>query len=84
MKTKSLQMASDEWNLPKQRLCLKFEKVDHEELKDVEIICEGDQSFWKVGNGQINHWRVPCDRQLLETQFMIVNKDGKYYISDLG
>lgn len=55
---------------------LKFESVDTEELKDVEIKFDGDKAIFKVGEGETAHYHVPNDKKLWETQFMIVQIDG--------
>jgi predicted component of type VI protein secretion system len=65
-------------------LRLKFESVDTEELKNVEINFEGDRAIFKVGEGEANHYQIPNDKKLWETQFMIININGQYYIRDLG
>lgn len=70
--------------IPEKRLKLKFESVDTEELKNVEITFEGDRSIFKVGEGEANHYQIPNDKKLWETQFMIINVGGQYYIRDLG
>jgi hypothetical protein len=70
--------------IPEKRLRLKFESVDTEELKNVEINFEGDRAIFKVGEGEANHYQIPNDKKLWETQFMIINIDGQYFIRDLG
>ena len=70
--------------IPDKRLKLKFESVDTEELKNVEINFEGDRGLFKIGEGEANHYQIPNDKKLWETQFMIVCIGGKYYIRDLG
>jgi predicted component of type VI protein secretion system len=70
--------------VPEKRLRLKFESVDTEELKNVEINFEGDRAIFKVGEGEANHYQIPNDKKLWETQFMIINVNGQYYIRDLG
>lgn len=70
--------------LPEKKLKMKFESVDTEELKNVEITFEGDRACFKIGEGEANHYQIPNDKKLWETQFMIVTVDGKYYIRDLG
>jgi len=42
--------------IPEKRLKLKFESVDTEELKNVEITFEGDRGIFKVGEGESNHY----------------------------
>jgi len=70
--------------IPEKRLKMKFESVDTEELKNVEISFEGDRAIYKVGEGEANHYQIPNDKKLWETQFMIVCLNGQYYIRDLG
>lgn len=70
--------------IPEKRLKLKFESVDTEELKNVEINFEGDRGIFKIGEGEANHYQIPNDKKLWETQFMIINVGGQYYIRDLG
>jgi hypothetical protein len=70
--------------IPEKRLKLKFESVDTEELKNVEINFEGDRAIFKIGEGEANHYQIPNDKKLWETQFMIINVGGQYYIRDLG
>ena len=42
--------------IPKMRLKLKFESVQTEELKNVEITFEGNRGIFKVGDGELNHY----------------------------
>ena len=42
--------------IPEKRLKLKFESVDTEELKNVEINFEGDRAIFKIGEGEANHY----------------------------
>ena len=42
--------------IPEKRLKLKFESVDTEELKNVEITFEGDKALFKIGEGEANHY----------------------------
>jgi hypothetical protein len=70
--------------LPDKTLTMKFESVDTEELKGVEITFNGDRSIFKVGEGEANHYQIPNDKKLWESQFMIINKGGQYFIRDLG
>jgi hypothetical protein len=65
-------------------LYLKFTNVDTEELKDLEIKFDGNLAQLKVGEGDCNHYIICNDKKLWESQFMILSKDGKYYIRDLG
>jgi len=66
------------------KLHMKFEAVDTEELKNLEISVDGTRGIFKVGEGEANHYQIPNDKKLWESQLMIVCKDGKYYIRDLG
>lgn len=70
--------------LPDKKVTMKFESVDTEELKNVEIVVNGDRAIYKVGEGEANHYQIPNDKKLWESQFMIVNHNGQYYIRDLG
>lgn len=54
-------------DIPDKKLILKFEQVDTEELKDVEIVVEGDRAIYKVGEGETSHYHVPNDKKLWET-----------------
>ena len=63
---------------------MKFEAVDTEELKNLEISVDGTQGIFKIGEGEANHYQIPNDKKLWESQLMIVCKDGKYFIRDLG
>lgn len=53
--------------IPEKRLRLKFESVDTDELKNVEINFEGDRAIFKVGEGEANHYQIPNDKKLWET-----------------
>ena len=66
------------------KLHMTFEAVDTEELKNLEISVDGTQGVYKVGEGESNHYVIPNDKKLWESQFMIVSKDGKYFIRDMG
>ena len=44
---------------PHQKLTLKIEKADTEELKDIEIQVESDTAFYKVGDGETCHFHIP-------------------------
>ena len=68
----------------KQKLHLTFESVDTEELKNLTFSFEGDQGIFKVGEGEANHYQIPNDKKLWGSQFMIVCKDGRYFIRDMG
>ena len=70
--------------IPEKSLTLKFESVDTEELKDVSVTFNGDRGIFKIGEGEANHYQIPNDKKLWETQFMIISMDGQYYIRDLG
>lgn len=63
---------------------MKFTNVDTEELKDLEIKVDGNVSQFKVGEGDYNHYVISNDKKLWESQFMILSKNGHYYIRDLG
>ena len=66
------------------KLHMKFEAVDTDELKNLEISVDGTKGIFKVGEGEANHYQIPNDKKLWESQLMIVCKDGKYYMRDLG
>lgn len=66
------------------KLHMRFEAVDTEELKNLEISVDGTQGVFKIGEGEANHYQIPNDKKLWESQLMIVCKDGKYFIRDLG
>ena len=66
------------------KLNLKFEAVDTEELRNLEIQVDGNQGIFKIGEGEANHYQIPNDKKLWESQLMIVCRDGQYYIRDLG
>ena len=63
---------------------MKFEAVDTEELKDLQIDVDGSKAFYKVGEGETNHYKIPNDKKLQDSQFMIISKDGQLYIRDLA
>jgi hypothetical protein len=50
----------------------------------MEINFPGDKAVYKVGEAEGNHFQIPNDKKLLESQFMIICMDEKYYIRDLG
>jgi len=54
-------------NIPEQRLILKFEAVDTDELKNIEIAVEGDRAIFKVGEGETSNYHIPNDKKLWET-----------------
>jgi predicted component of type VI protein secretion system len=66
------------------KLTLRFSSVDTEELKDLEVRLNGDTAQYKVGEGDSNHFVIANDKKLWESQFMIISRDGRYYIRDLG
>jgi hypothetical protein len=70
--------------VPQRRLVLRFEAVDTEELRDIEIKFDGDKAFYKVGEGETCHFHVPNDKKLWETQFLICQINGQYFIRDVG
>jgi hypothetical protein len=63
---------------------LRFESVDTEELKDVEIVVEGDRAIYKIGEGETSHYHIPNDKKLWETQFMVCTIGGEYFLRDMG
>lgn len=70
--------------IPKQRLKLKFEAVDTEELKNIEISVDGDHAIYKVGEGETSNYHIPNDKKLWETQFIVCSKNGQYFLRDMG
>lgn len=54
-------------SVPQDRVVLKFESVDTEELKDLEIPVEGDRGIYKIGEGETSHFHIPNDKKLWET-----------------
>lgn len=54
-------------NIPDKKVVLKFESVDTDELKDLEIHVEGDKAIYKVGEGETSHFHIPNDKKLWET-----------------
>lgn len=66
------------------KLVLRFASVDTDELRDLEVKFSGDQAQFKVGEGDCNHYVIANDKKLWESQFMIISKDGRFYIRDLG
>jgi pSer/pThr/pTyr-binding forkhead associated (FHA) protein len=70
--------------VPMQKLVLKFEQVDTEELRNVEIEVNGESGIYKVGDGETSHYHIPNDKKLWETQFMICSIGGRFYIRDMG
>ena len=67
-----------------EKLVLRFASVDTDELRDLEVKFTGDQAQFKVGEGDCNHYVIANDKKLWESQFMIISKDGRYFIRDLG
>lgn len=67
-----------------QKVVFKFTSVDTEELQGTEVVYDGNLAFFKVGEGDNNHFVIANDKKLWESQFMIVSKGGKFYIRDLG
>ena len=66
------------------KLHLTFEAVDTDELKNLEVSVDGTTGIFKIGEGEANHYQIPNDKKLWESQLMIICKDGGYYIRDLG
>jgi predicted component of type VI protein secretion system len=50
----------------------------------MEIVFKGDRAIFKVGESESNHYQIPNDKKLMDSQFIIVVLNGKYYIRDLG
>ena len=70
--------------ISKKKLTLKFVSVDTDELQGTEISYSGAEGCFKVGEGDLNHYQILNDKKLWESQFMLVCKDGAFYIRDLG
>ena len=70
--------------IPEKRLKLKFEAVDTEELKGIEILVEGDKAIYKIGEGETSNYHIPNDKKLWETQFMVCSINGQFYLRDMG
>lgn len=66
------------------KLALKFASVDTDELRDLEIKISGDRAQFKVGEGECNHYVIANDKKLWESQFVILSRDGQFYLRDLG
>ena len=65
-------------------MVLKFESVDTEELKDLEIPVEGDRAVYKIGEGETSHFHIPNDKKLWETQFAVCSINGEFFLRDMG
>ena len=65
-------------------MTLKFEAVDAEELKDLEIKVDGSLASYKIGDGDTNHYKIASDKTFWESQFNIISKNGRFFIRDLG
>jgi len=65
-------------------LALKFASVDTDELKELEIKFDGNKAQFKIGEGDCNHYVIANDKKLWESQFVIINRDGRYFLRDLG
>jgi hypothetical protein len=70
--------------IPEKRLKLRFEAVDTEELKGIEILVEGDKAIYKIGEGETSNYHIPNDKKLWETQFMVCSINGQFYLRDMG
>lgn len=66
------------------KLHLQFEAVDTEEIKNLCVTFDGNNGLYKIGEGEANQYQIPNDKKLWESQLMIVCKDGKYFVRDLG
>ena len=60
----------------KHKLHMTFEAVDTDELKNLEVTVDGTQGVFKIGEGEANHYQIPNDKKLWESQLMIVCKNG--------
>ena len=70
--------------IPKHSVRLTFQSADTEELQNLQFDYPGDRAFFKLGEGETNHYLIPNDKKLLDSQILIFSKNGKYYIRDLG
>jgi hypothetical protein len=70
--------------LPDHKLVLKFEAVDTDELKNIDIVVNGDRAFFKIGEGETAHYHIPNDKKLWETQLMVQCIGGNYFLRDMG
>lgn len=82
LQRKVMHVRSD--SIPDHRLVLKFEAVDTEELKNIEIAVEGDRAIFKVGEGETSNYHIPNDKKLWETQFSVCCLNGQFYLRDMG
>ena len=71
-------------DIPDKTLVLQFDQADTDELKGLKVTFDGDRAIFKIGEGETSHYHIPNDKKLWETQFMVVNIGGKYYIRDMG
>lgn len=71
-------------DIPDKSLVLQFDQADTDELKGLKVKFDGDRAIFKIGEGETSHYHIPNDKKLWETQFMVVNIGGKYYIRDMG
>ena len=63
---------------------MKFTSSDSEDLRNLEFEFQGDKSIILVGEGEMNHYQIPNDKKVMESQFMIMMIDGAYYLRDLS
>jgi len=66
------------------RLVLVIKAGDTKDLIGQRIEVSGDQMFVKVGENDSNHFRVPNEKKMYNSQFSIIRKDGMFFIRDLG
>ena len=50
----------------------------------MQVSFDGTSSLFKLGEGEANHYQIPNDKKLWESQLMVVCRDGKFYVRDLG
>ena len=55
-----------------------------QKIKNLAISFDGNLGIFKIGEGEANHYQIPNDKKLWESQLMVICKDGKYYLRDLG
>ena len=84
LQRKHLQVRTQLDAIPDKTLVLQFDQADTDELKGLKVKFDGDRAIYKIGEGETSHYHIPNDKKLWETQFMVVNIGGKYYIRDMG
>lgn len=65
-------------------MVLEIKAGDTKDLIGQRIEIDGDEMLVKVGENDNNHFRVPNEKKMYNSQFSIIRKDGRFYIRDLG